>query len=67
MISMPTACVFCGSNRLVTGKFLGDLGESAAITLAGVSMSLWKGELKGIVNTVEVEKHVVLCLACGMA
>lgn len=68
MISMPTACPFCRSNRLVTGKLAGGIEESAAyIVLAGVSISFWKGEIKGIVNAVEIEKHAVLCLACGMA
>ena len=68
MISMPTACPFCRSNRLVTGKLAGGIEESAAyIVLAGVSISFWKAEIWGIVNAVKVEKHVVLCLACGMA
>ena len=68
MISMPTACPFCRSNRLVTGKLAGGIEESAAyIVLAGVFISFWKGEITGIVNAVEVEKQVVLCLACGMA
>ena len=68
MISMPTACPFCRSNRLVTGKLAGGIEESAAyIVLAGVSISFWKAEIKGIVNAVVVEKQVVLCLACGMA
>lgn len=68
MISMPTACPFCRSNRLVTGKLGGGIEESAAyIVLAGVSISFWKGEITGIVNAIEVEKQVVLCLACGMA
>ena len=67
MNSMPTACPFCRSNRLVTGKLVGGLEESAAyIVLGGVSISFWKAELGGIVNAVEVEKHVALCLACGM-
>ena len=48
MISMPTACPFCRSNRLVTGKLAGGIEESAAyIVLAGVSISFWKGEIKG--------------------
>lgn len=65
---MPTACPFCGSTRLATGKLAGGIEESAAyIALAGVSISFWKAEMKGIVNAVEVEKQAVLCLACGMA
>jgi hypothetical protein len=68
MILMPTACPFRQSNRLVSGKLAGGLEESAAyIVLAGVSIPFWKGEIAGIVNAVEVEEQVVLCLACGMA
>jgi len=67
MNSIPTACPFCRSNRLVTGKLLGGIEESAAyIVLSEVSISFWKAELGGIVNAVEVEKHAALCLACGM-
>ena len=68
MISMPIACPFCGSDRLVTGKLASacdDLGTH--IELAGVSISFWKQEITGILNVVKVEEQVVLCLACGMA
>ena len=65
---MPTACPFCRSNRIVTGKLAGGYdGGDAYIVLAGVSISFWKQEIAGIVNAVGVEKQVVLCLACGMA
>ena len=68
MIPMPTACPFCRSNRTVTGKLAGGYdGNDAYIVLAGVCISFWKQEIAGIVNAVGVEKHVVLCLACGMA
>jgi len=68
MISMPTACPFCRSNRIVTGELAGGYdGNAAYILLAGVSISFWKQEIAGVVNAVGVEKNVVLCLACGMA